>query len=84
MDLDSVYGGVFFYGVHIVQPLMYMFGDDVKKVKVSREGINANATLVFGSGLYATLIFRRVYPGLGNFCRNRRGTDGTEIPGGGG
>ena len=59
VDLDSIYGGVFFYGVHIIQPLMYMFGDDVEKVKVSREGINANATVVFGDGLFATLIFRK-------------------------
>lgn len=67
VDLDSQYGGVFFYGVHIVQPLMYMFGDDVEKVKVSREGGNGNATLVFESGLFATLIFRKLTRGWETF-----------------
>lgn len=57
VDLDSKYGGVFFYGVHIVQPLLFIFGDDIEKVKVTREGSNGNAVLVFQSGLYATLIF---------------------------
>jgi len=73
VDLDSKYGGVFFYGVHIVQPLMYMFGDDIEKVKVSREGINANATLVFGNGLFATLIFRRFTRGWETYVETADG-----------
>lgn len=73
VDLDSIYGGVFFYGVHIVQPLMYMFGDDIEKVKVSREGKNSNATLVFGSGLFATLIFRKLTRGWETFVETADG-----------
>ncbi len=59
VDLDSKYGGVFFYGVHIVEPLMYMFGDDVREVRINRNGNTGNATLRFSSGLFATLIFKR-------------------------
>jgi hypothetical protein len=44
-DLDSPYGGIFFYGVHIVQPLMYIFGEDIERVKVSRNGSYGNASL---------------------------------------
>ena len=36
VDMNSKYGGIFFYGVHIVQPLMYMFGEDIDRVRVSR------------------------------------------------
>jgi hypothetical protein len=58
VDLDSKYGGVFFYGVHIVQPLMYMFGEDIERVRISRDGQYGNASLKFSSGLFATLIFK--------------------------
>lgn len=57
-DLDSQYGGIFFYGVHIVEPLMFMFGEDIQEVKVTRNGKNGNAGLRFSSGLFATLIFK--------------------------
>jgi hypothetical protein len=58
VDLDSKYGNVFFYGVHIVQPLLFIFGDDVARVKISRNGRYGNASLQFSSGLFATLIFK--------------------------
>lgn len=58
-DLDSKYGGIFFYGVHIVQPLMYVFGEDIERVKITRDGQYGNASLKFSSGLFATLIFKR-------------------------
>ncbi len=57
-DLDSEYGGILFYGVHIVEPLMYMFGEDIQEVKVTRNGKYGNAGLKFSSGLFATLIFK--------------------------
>jgi predicted dehydrogenase len=56
-DLESKYGGIFFYGVHIVQPLMFMFGEDIESVRVNRHGSQASANVAFESGLYATLIF---------------------------
>jgi len=57
-DFDSEYGGIFFYGIHIVEPLMFMFGDDIQEVRVNRNGKFGNASLKFSSGLFATLIFK--------------------------
>ncbi|SHI60062.1 Gfo/Idh/MocA family protein [Pseudozobellia thermophila] len=57
VDLDSKYGGVFFYGPHTVQPLLYLFDGPVEKVQVHRNGQNSSASLVFKNGMLATLIF---------------------------
>lgn len=58
VDLDSEYGGVFFYGPHTVQPLLYLFDDPVEKVQVHRNGKNSSsASLVFKNGMMATLVF---------------------------
>jgi len=73
VDLDSKYGGVFFYGVHIVQPLLFMFGEDVEKVKISRDGKNGNATLVFHSGLFATLIIKSLAYKWETFVETKEG-----------
>lgn len=56
VDLDSRYGGVFFYGVHLVQPLLSIFGEDVTRVRITRNGSHGNASLEFTSGLFATLV----------------------------
>ncbi|MCG2461808.1 Gfo/Idh/MocA family oxidoreductase [Flavobacteriaceae bacterium F89] len=55
--LNSEYGGIFFYGAHLVQPLLYMFGDHVEKVQVQQNGENSSASLIFRDGMLATLIF---------------------------
>ncbi|NOQ97395.1 MAG: hypothetical protein GQ561_04450 [Calditrichae bacterium] len=47
VDMDSKYGGIFFYGVHLLQPLMEMFGEDIERVRVTRDGQNGSATLVY-------------------------------------
>lgn len=73
VDLDSKYGGVFFYGVHLVQPLLYMFGDDVEKVKISRNGKYGNANLVFKNGLFSTLIFNTAHYGWETFIETKEG-----------
>ena len=73
VDLDSKYGGIFFYGVHLVQPLLYIFGEDVEKVQVTKEGTHGSATLVFGSGLYATLIFKRASYGWETYVETENG-----------
>lgn len=57
-DLDSPWGGFFFYGVHIVQPLMYIFGEDIEQVNINRNGKYGNASVRFSSGLFATLVFK--------------------------
>ncbi len=61
-DVASPYGGVFFYGIHQVQKLMEVFGENVTKVRVARQGADASATLVFASGLQATLILAKGRP----------------------
>jgi len=57
-DFESEYGGIFFYGVHVVEPLIYMFGEDIREVKVTRNGKQGTAALRFASGLFATLVFK--------------------------
>lgn len=66
-DFTSPYGGIFFYGVHIVQPMMYIFGEDIEEVKVSRNGNFGNASLRFSSGLFATLIIKEKARGWETF-----------------
>ena len=61
-DVDSPYGGVFFYGIHQVQKLMEVFGENVVRVRVARKDADASATLVFASGLQATLILAKGRP----------------------
>jgi predicted dehydrogenase len=73
VDLDSEYGGVFFYGVHILQPLLVMFGDEVQRVKITRDGKKGSAALVFKSGLYATLIFKNLAYGWETFVETKTG-----------
>jgi len=73
VDLDSKYGGVFFYGVHVVQPLLYVFGDDVESVMISRDGSYGNASLKFSSGLFATLIFKQKAYGWETFVESKEG-----------
>jgi predicted dehydrogenase len=73
VDIDSKYGGIFFYGVHLLQPVMNIFGDDIEKVRVTREGKNGSATLIFKSGLYATLVFNSGYGGWKTFVETKDG-----------
>ncbi len=56
LKLDSEYGGIFFYGAHIIQPLMYIFGEDVVKVRVNNNGKNSSASLIYENEMLATLI----------------------------
>ncbi|MDD4755980.1 MAG: Gfo/Idh/MocA family oxidoreductase, partial [Prolixibacteraceae bacterium] len=56
-DIESPWGGIFFYGVHMVDQILYMFGDNVEKVRVSKKGNVATGTLLFNNGMIATLVF---------------------------
>ena len=73
-DLDSKYGGIFYYGVHTVQPLMYLFGEDISKVRITQNGENATASLAFENGLLATIIFKRIHYGWGTYVETKEGT----------
>ncbi len=66
-DFSSPYGGIFFYGVHIIQPMMYIFGEDIERVKVSRNGSYGHAGLKFSSGLFATIIIKEKARGWETF-----------------
>lgn len=72
-DLDSPYGGIFFYGVHLVQPLMYIFGDDIEKVKITRNGSHGSAGILYKNGLFATLIFKSLPYGWATFLETKDG-----------
>ena len=56
-DINSKYGGVFFYGVHQVESVLALAGRDVKTVQVNafKGGTRHTATLEFGSGMLATI-----------------------------
>lgn len=73
VDMDSEYGGIFFYGVHIVQPLMEMFGEDIERVRVTRDGQNGSANLVYKNGLFVTLIFKHLAYGWETFVETEEG-----------
>lgn len=70
VDMDSKYGGIFFYGVHIVQPLMYMLGEDIERVRVTRNGQNGSANLVYRNGLFVSLVFKKDAYGWETFVEN--------------
>ena len=72
-DIESPYGGIFFYGVHLVQPLMYMFGDEIKVVKINKYGKKTGAVLIFESGLQANLVFSSLHYGWETFVETKKG-----------
>jgi len=72
-DMDSQYGGIFFYGVHIVEPMLLLFGARVLKVRITRQNANATASLVFGDGKLATLIFKNLSYGWETFIESESG-----------
>ncbi|MBV6640986.1 MAG: hypothetical protein KI791_09715, partial [Cyclobacteriaceae bacterium] len=73
VDINSQYGGVFFYGPHIIQPLMYMFGEDVEKVRIIKNDKNSGASLVFADGTLASLVFTTQAYGWQTFVESKDG-----------
>lgn len=73
LDMHSEYGGVFFYGAHLVQPLLYIFNDPVSKVRINKNGKNSSASLVFESGMLATLVFTSKRYGWETFIETEEG-----------
>ena len=57
VDIQSQWGGVFFYGVHIIDNILNIFGDNVEKVRVTKQGNTATGSLLFNNGMLATVIF---------------------------
>lgn len=73
VELDSEYGGVFFYGVHTVQPLLYMFDNKVEKVRITQNGKNSGGSLVFDNGMLASLVFTTKKYGWQTFVETEEG-----------
>jgi predicted dehydrogenase len=73
VEMDSKYGGIFFYGVHIVQPLMYMFGEDIERVRITRKGQTGSANLVYKNGLFVTLILKNLAYGWETYVETEDG-----------
>jgi hypothetical protein len=53
-DVDSKYGGIFFYAVHFVERMFRVFGDDVISVRATRHGANTGFQYKYASGYLAT------------------------------
>lgn len=73
LELDSKYGNIFFYGVHLVQPVLDIFGYDVTRVQINKNGNSGNASLHFKSGLFATLVFKEKSWGWETFVESKDG-----------
>ena len=52
---------------------MYMFGDDIKVVKINKYGKKAGAVLIFESGLQANLVFSSLHYGWETFVETKKG-----------
>ncbi|MDP4679446.1 MAG: Gfo/Idh/MocA family oxidoreductase [Cyclobacteriaceae bacterium] len=75
VDIDSEYGGVFFYGAHTIQPLMFIFGDDIKQVRITKNGASSGANLIFGNGMLASLVFTTKKYGWQTFVETENGIE---------
>lgn len=73
VDLNSEYGGIFFYGAHIIQPLLYIFGEEVKQVRITNNGKNSGANLIFANGMLASLVFTTKKYGWQTFVETENG-----------
>jgi predicted dehydrogenase len=73
VDLESKYGGVFFYGVHMVEQILFWFGEDVRQVRVSKNGKKATASLVYDDGKLITLLFSTLAHGWETFVETEEG-----------
>ena len=71
--MHNKYGGIFFYGVHTVQPLMYIFGEDIRKVRITKNGDNWTASVAYDNGLLATLVFMKGYYGWKTYVTGKEG-----------
>ncbi|MEN6384058.1 MAG: Gfo/Idh/MocA family oxidoreductase [Phycisphaerales bacterium] len=56
-DVDSPYGGIFFYGIHQVEMALRAFGFNVKQVYISRNPNGATGQLIYSDNKIITLNF---------------------------
>jgi predicted dehydrogenase len=72
-DLESPYGGIFFYGIHLLQPLMYIFGDDIERVRVTRNNNRGSINIVFKDGLFVTMVIKSLSHGWNSYIETKDG-----------
>ena len=70
LDINSVYGGFFFYAQHMVQMMQEAFGYDIKRVSAIRNGNKVNVLADYGdytvNGIYSNT-YKYYY--CGAFCQ---------------
>ena len=74
--MNSEYGGIYFYGPHLVQPLIYLFDEKIVSARVNRNisnNKNSSATLVYENGMMITLIFTTKKYGWQTFIETDEG-----------
>jgi predicted dehydrogenase len=73
VDIESIWGGVFFYGIHLTDTVTAIFGDIVEKVRVTRNGKNAVADLALGNGTLVTLVFLNMTYAFAYYAETKNG-----------
>ena len=73
IDLNSKYGGVFFYGPHLIEPLIYIIDSMAIKVRVNKNNGSGSANIIFDNGTFATLIFSIKNRGWQTFVETKSG-----------
>ncbi|MHC4873430.1 MAG: Gfo/Idh/MocA family oxidoreductase [Planctomycetota bacterium] len=74
-DLKSVYGGIFFYGIHQIDFALEAFGCDVNKVLLTKSGENATAQLMYKDSKVITV--NLIKEGCHRFSSTAVGTEKT-------
>lgn len=75
-DINSIYGGFFFYGVHMVEPLIYLFDEKIVSAKFNKnekDNLNSTASLIFENGRMATLVITTKKYGWQTFVETDEG-----------
>jgi len=74
-DIESQWGGIFFYGIHQVDLLLAAFGTEVVSAQVNLNGDYSTGTLYYKSGFVATMsLLKKNAPGFGVLAVGEKGT----------
>jgi predicted dehydrogenase len=80
-DLESEWGGVFFYGIHQVDVVLTAFGYDVASVQIINNGDNASGLLFYPSGLTVNMaLIKQGSPGFGVGAVGDQGSHFAPLP----
>ena len=81
-DVESEYGGVFFYGIHPVEMVCNLLGAAPLQVTTARHNADAIATVTFDGGPVATFAFLKDLwkPGFTAFAYGDKGAHYSELP----